>query len=33
MQLAWVTLGTLMLTDLYIWLVASGAISDLRFYN
>ncbi|RZS38984.1 hypothetical protein EV193_104195 [Herbihabitans rhizosphaerae] len=31
MQLAWVTLGTLMLTDLYVWLVASGAISDLRF--
>jgi hypothetical protein len=33
MQLAWITLGTLMLTDLYIWLVASGAVSDLRFYN
>jgi hypothetical protein len=33
MQLAWITLGTLMLTDLYILLVASGAISDLRFYN
>ena len=33
MQLAWTTLGTLMLTDLYIWLVASGAISDLRFVN
>jgi hypothetical protein len=33
MQLAWTTLGTLMVTDLYIWLVASGAISDLRFYN
>jgi hypothetical protein len=33
MQLAWTTLGTLMLADLYIWLVASGAISDLRFYN
>ena len=31
MQLAWVTLGTLMLTDLYVMLVASGAISDLRF--
>jgi hypothetical protein len=30
---AWTTLGTLMLTDLYIWLVASGAISDPRFYN
>jgi hypothetical protein len=33
MQLAWITLGTLMLTDLYIWLVASGAISDFRFFN
>ncbi|HEY2443321.1 MAG TPA: hypothetical protein VGI31_09325 [Streptosporangiaceae bacterium] len=33
MQLAWITLGTLMLTDLYIMLVASGAFSDLRFYN
>jgi hypothetical protein len=28
MQLAWITLGTLMLTDLYIMLVASGTISD-----
>jgi hypothetical protein len=33
MQLAWTTLGTLMLTDLYVMLVASGAISDLRFFN
>jgi hypothetical protein len=33
MQFAWITLGTLMLTDLYIMLVASGAISDLRFFN
>jgi hypothetical protein len=33
MQLAWITLGTLMLTDLYILLVASGAISDPRFFN
>jgi hypothetical protein len=33
MQLAWITLGTLMVTDLYIMLVASGAISDLRFVN
>jgi len=33
MQLAWTTLGTLMLTDLYIMLVASGAISDPRFFN
>jgi len=31
MQLAWTTLGTLVLTDLYVWLVASGTISDLRF--
>ena len=30
---AWTTLGTLMLTDLYIMLVASGTISDLRFFN
>jgi hypothetical protein len=28
---AWITLGTLMLTDFYIMLVASGSISDLRF--
>src|ERR1035441_7279406 len=33
MQLAWTTLGTLMLTDLYVMLVASGAISDLRIFN
>jgi hypothetical protein len=31
MQFAWITLGTLMLTDFYIMLVASGTISDLRF--
>ena len=31
MLLAWVTLGTLVLTDFYIMLVASGTISDLRF--
>ncbi len=30
MQLAWITL---MLTGLYIMLVASGTISDLRFFN
>ncbi len=30
-QFAWITLGTLMLTDFYIALVASGAIPDLRF--
>ena len=28
---AWITLGTLMLTDFYIMLLASGTISDLRF--
>jgi len=33
MQFAWASLGTLMLSDLYIMLVASGAISDLRFFN
>ena len=33
MQLAWVTLGTLMLTDAYIALVSSGAFGDLRFFN
>ena len=31
MQFAWITLGTLVLTDFYIMLVASGTISDLRF--
>ncbi|HEX7322935.1 MAG TPA: hypothetical protein VF299_08380 [Mycobacterium sp.] len=31
MQFAWVTLGTLALTDFYIALVASGTIGDLRF--
>jgi hypothetical protein len=33
MQFAWASLGTLALSDLYIMLVASGAISDLRFFN
>ena len=33
MQLAWTTLGTLMLTDLYILLLASGAFSDPRIFN
>ena len=28
---AWITLGTLILTDLYVALVASGTIGDLRF--
>lgn len=31
MEFAWITLGTLMLTDFYIMLVASGTITDLRF--
>ena len=30
---AWVTLGTLMVTDLYIALVASATISDLMFFG
>jgi len=33
MQFAWISLGTLMLTDLYIWLVAAGVFSDPRFFN
>ena len=33
LQFAWITLGTLMLTDLYIMLVASGAFSDPRIFN
>ena len=33
LQLAWITLGTLMLTDLYILLLASGAFSDPRIFN
>lgn len=33
MQLAWVTLGTLMLTDGYIALVSSGVLSDPRIVN
>jgi hypothetical protein len=33
MQFAWITLGTLMLTDLYIALVSAGVFSDLRFFN
>ncbi|HEY9316196.1 hypothetical protein [Williamsia sp.] len=31
MQFAWITLGTLVLTDFYIMMVASDTISDLRF--
>jgi hypothetical protein len=33
MQLAWITLGTLMLTDLYIWLLAAGVFNDPRIFN
>ncbi|MDQ6936890.1 MAG: hypothetical protein M3140_04140 [Actinomycetota bacterium] len=33
MQLAWTTLGTLVLTDAYVALVASNAIDDLRIWN
>jgi hypothetical protein len=31
MQLAWITLGTVMFTDAYIALVSAGTINDLRF--
>ncbi|MCX4096432.1 hypothetical protein LBW94_029125 [Nocardia sp. alder85J] len=33
MQLAWTTLGTLVITDFYVMLVASNTISDLRIVN
>jgi hypothetical protein len=33
MQLAWTTLGTLMLADLYIWLLAAGVFNDPRIFN
>jgi hypothetical protein len=33
MAYAWISLATLMLTDLYIMLVASGAFSDPRLFN
>src|SRR5947207_15721012 len=33
MALAWTTLGTLVLTDFYVMLVASGALADLRFVD
>ena len=33
MAFAWISLTTLMLTDLYIMLVASGAFSDPRLFN
>lgn len=33
MELAWITLGTLALTDFYIMCVSAGWFSDLRFIN
>ena len=33
MKFAWITLASLVLTDLYIALVSSGAITDLRFID
>jgi hypothetical protein len=33
MQFAWITLGSLVVTDAYIALVSSGTISDLRLIN
>ena len=33
MTYAWVTLGSLVVTDAYIALVSSGALSDLRIIN
>jgi hypothetical protein len=33
MQYAWITLGTLALTDFYVMAVSAGWISDLRFFN
>ena len=33
MQLAWTTLGTLMVTDAYIALVSAGVLTDLRLVN
>jgi hypothetical protein len=33
MMFAWITIGTLILTDFYTMLVASGTISDLRIVN
>ncbi len=33
MELAWTTLGTLMLTDAYIALVSAGVLGDLRLVN
>jgi hypothetical protein len=33
MLFAWLSLGTLMLADLYIWLVSAGVFSDPRIFN
>jgi hypothetical protein len=33
MLFAWITLASLVLTDFYVWMVASGTIPDLRFIN
>lgn len=33
MLFAWITLGTLVLTDFYVMLVSSGAVADLRIIN
>jgi hypothetical protein len=33
MQLAWITLGTLALTDAYVMAVSAEWISDLRFFH
>jgi len=33
MQLAWITLGTLALTDAYVMAVSAGWITDLRFFH
>lgn len=32
MEYAWITLGTLAVTDFYVWMVASGTWSDPRFF-
>ena len=32
-ELAWITLGTLALTDFYVMALSAGWISDLRIYN
>jgi hypothetical protein len=33
MQLAWITLGTLALTDFYVMALSAGWFHDLRFIN